>query len=844
MSKKNPNIKRKYIYSFLVFCLLFASSVLVYLQFRQVIFHQSQSLFEKDVHEISTRVDSRMQEYMSILYAGRGLFGASEFVSRDEFLLFVESQSFEERFPGIQALGFNKYVLPAEKQLFVESVRSDTSVEPLGYPEYVISPEGDRSKYYPVMYITPLEGNEAAFGFDIYSNPDRAKAVDLSIELGVPVSTAPITLVQETGEQMGFLVVLPVFKDLSLSGTQQERSQNVYGSIVAVFRAEDLLDGIVSDIAQARYMDIDVHDVESSDPTLLSHLGPQHYDKNFHYGEAIHQEVSFHVGQREWKMSFRPTAAYFDSSDIGQKIPLVAFLVSLLVSVLVSLLVFSVMQMRDKAVLLAEELTQDLKKFKLAVDNANEHVVIADPQGVIIYANDAVERITGYGRSEMVGKTPVLWGGQMDDSFYKKFWNTIKIQKKQFNGEVKNKRKNGEIYSASVHVTPVVDDDGVVLFFLGIERDISKEKEVGRIKNQLELATKSAHIGVWVYNVSNDTLVWNDEMHEIYDVKKKGFDNTLQTWLSKIHPEDAPSISKQVDDALGKKGKKFDTSFRIVRKNGSVRVVKASAVVSYDANGKPVEMVGVNFDVTKEREVDKAKTEFVSLASHQLRTPLTNIKWNLEILRDEKIKLTKKNVRTYLESTYESAGRMTGLVSALLNVSRLELGTFVVKPEDVDVSSVVAALLGEMDSVIGDKQLKVKTVFPKNLPSFFVDPQIFHIIIENLLSNAVKYTQKKGVVTFSADYKKKRGFLFVVKDTGYGIPENDQKHVFTKLFRASNIKEMDVDGTGLGLYIVKMVVESTGGKIWFESKEGKGSSFCISYPPQGMVPREGSKSLA
>ncbi|MFA5831416.1 MAG: ATP-binding protein [Candidatus Paceibacterota bacterium] len=382
---------------------------------------------------------------------------------------------------------------------------------------------------------------------------------------------------------------------------------------------------------------------------------------------------------------------------------------------------------KDKSELLAN----DLAKFKLAVENAAEMVVISDSEGTVLYGNKAVKTITGYAPEEATGKKAgKLWSTPMPKEYYAEMWRTIKTEKKIFHGQLQNRRKNGEMYEADILISPVLDAKDNILFFVGIERDITKEKEI-----------------------------------------------------------------------------------------------------------------------------DRAKSEFVSLASHQLRTPLSSINWYAEMLLDGEVGEVNDRQKNYLKEIYAGSQRMVILVNSFLNVSRIELGTFMVEPSPTDVVSVVKEVLGEMKSEIVKKQIGMKEIYGKNISQFQADKKILRMIFQNLLSNAVKYTRDSGEVELAVkmlpsgekfDGKKltEDSLTVTVKDSGMGIPESQQDKIFTKLFRADNAAISGVEGTGLGLYIVKSVVEKSGGQIWFASEENKGTIFYVVFPMTGMKKKEGAKKLA
>lgn len=247
-------------------------------------------------------------------------------------------------------------------------------------------------------------------------------------------------------------------------------------------------------------------------------------------------------------------------------------------------------------------------------------------------------------------------------------------------------------------------------------------------------------------------------------------------------------------------------------------------------------------DVTREKEVDRAKTEFVSLASHQLKTPLAAVGWYAEALLNEEVGPLNDKQKEYVRNLHESNQRMVELVNALLNVSRLELGTFIVEPAPTNASALVESVIGELRPSLLTKQIEIKTTYDQSLPPVNLDPKLTRIIIQNLLSNAIKYTPMRGEVTVALTRADDQ-LLIRVGDSGYGIPAAAHDKIFSKLFRADNVRDKEADGTGLGLYLVKSIVEHTGGRIWFDSLEGKGTTFYVTVPLTGMIKKEGTRRL-
>jgi len=294
--------------------------------------------------------------------------------------------------------------------------------------------------------------------------------------------------------------------------------------------------------------------------------------------------------------------------------------------------------------------------------------------------------------------------------------------------------------------------------------------------------------------------------------------------------------------------------FYFTKKNGEIFpvAINASKVI---LKNKIIGAIDIFRDISIEKEVDKAKTEFVSLVSHELRTPLTGIRWNTEILSKKKAGVLTIKQKRVIKEIQKANMRMLGLINTLLNVSRLEAGTFIVEPKDLNILDLVKVILKEQKLIAKKNGLIIKTNFEKDIPAKMkLDPQLTNMIVQNLLSNAIKYSLSKGTINFDIlnikkdkvygkNLVKKDSILIIVVDQGMGIPIKEQGNIFSKLYRADNAKLIGIQGTGLGLYITKTIIDNVGGNIWFESEENKGTTFFVSLPISGMKARGGTKKL-
>lgn len=247
---------------------------------------------------------------------------------------------------------------------------------------------------------------------------------------------------------------------------------------------------------------------------------------------------------------------------------------------------------------------------------------------------------------------------------------------------------------------------------------------------------------------------------------------------------------------------------------------------------RPIGAIQVFRDITIEEEIDRMKSEFISLASHQLRTPLSAIKTYSHMLVDgymgDVTPAQKKSLRTIIGAT----NRMNELISTLLNITRIESGTIIINRRMLKVDRAAEEVIKELSLAASEKEINLSMqVNGKLATSVKTDNLILKEIITNLVSNAIKYTTEGGSVAVAVTGKAKE-VLITVTDNGWGIPKESHDQVFSKFFRAQNTVKRETTGTGLGLYLVKGLLEQLGGKIWFESEEGNGTKFFVTLPKE------------
>ena len=358
---------------------------------------------------------------------------------------------------------------------------------------------------------------------------------------------------------------------------------------------------------------------------------------------------------------------------------------------------------------------KQLKRFQQAVESATNHIIFTNLDGRIEYVNAWAEKMTGYSKKEMIGQTPRLWGGLMPREFYQKLWYTIKTKQQPFKGEITNQRKNGQKYEIIATISPIFDENRHLDGFVGVEEDISRLKEL-----------------------------------------------------------------------------------------------------------------------------DRLKSEFVSIASHELRTPMTAIKGYVSMILDGDYGRIPQKLSEPLKDVFDSTERLIKLVNDLLNLSRIEGNRIRIELAELNPCEVVAAIGTALMPVIEAKKIKF-VLKPCSKTNVQADKQVLEQLLNNLIGNALKFTDQGSIEIFS---QQNGEFLTIyVKDTGIGIAPIDQKKIFDKFEQIVSQQKGRPQGTGLGLYISRMAVRKLGGELWLESSElGKGSVFAFKLPLAGSKQAEQVKA--
>jgi PAS domain S-box-containing protein len=265
---------------------------------------------------------------------------------------------------------------------------------------------------------------------------------------------------------------------------------------------------------------------------------------------------------------------------------------------------------------------------------------------------------------------------------------------------------------------------------------------------------------------------------------------------------------------------------RVRRKDGSLLWIANYARAVKDDGGRTAMIEGAVEDITHRKDAEQMKSDFVSFVTHQLRTPLAGIKWLLELTDTPEL---PAETASFVHDARASADRLIALVNDLLGVSRLENGKVIVRIEPVDLAALTGEAVRELMPLVNEKHLQISLPSSDNIPLVAADRQLGKEVVGNLLSNAVRYTPEGGSIRIEL-HRGEGAVEWAVHDTGIGVPQSAQHRLFEKFYRADNASTAHTEGTGLGLYIVRLILERSGGRVWCESREGAGSTFRFTLP--------------
>ncbi len=492
-----------------------------------------------------------------------------------------------------------------------------------------------------------------------------------------------------------------------------------------------------------------------------------------------------------------------------------------------------------------EALQNERSRFRTIIDLIPDGVYVKDTKGRKTLANPKEVQFSGKdSEEEIIGKTDFeLLPETEADRSLKEDRFVLDTGQSILNIDGHLLDKSGKHYWFLGSKVPLRDAHGKITGIVGVTHDITlrqqAENELNQVSARLALATRAGGVGVWEYDLTNDKLLWDEQMFALYGLDKNGFAGAYETWLSAIHPDDVQARDEEIQMAISGT-KEFDTEFRVLWPDGSIHNIRALAIVQRDETGTPLRMIGTNWDITEQKKTEatlliakeeadiasRAKSEFLANMSHEIRTPLNGIIGFTDLLLKTPL---NKIQQQYAENANTSGHGLLGIINDILDFSKIEAGRMELDLIKTDIRELAGQTTDIVKYHASKKGLELLLDVQHDIPRYAItDPIRLKQILVNLLGNAVKFTNSgevELVVTFSKVDETRGNFTFVVRDSGIGISEEQQKQLFTAFTQADSSTTRKFGGTGLGLTISRMLAEKMGSKIEIQSQFGIGSTF-------------------
>jgi PAS domain S-box-containing protein len=498
-------------------------------------------------------------------------------------------------------------------------------------------------------------------------------------------------------------------------------------------------------------------------------------------------------------------------------------------------------------------------EYKSIIETAQDGFWIATAQdGHFIDINPAAHHMLGLTREEMLALSIAdIEAAQDPAEIASNIRAIMESPSRSARFESRHRRKDGQIIDVDVS-TQYLDVRGGV--FVAFVRDITDrlaaEKVIMESQERLALATRAGGIGIWDWDVHANVLVWDDSMFELYGLAREDFAGAYEAWRLTLHPEDRAVAEAAIQDALDGV-RSFDTEFRIRRQDGETRHIKAQARVIRDAEGKPVRMIGANWDITLQKQAaealaqakqeaeraNSAKSEFLANMSHEIRTPMNAI-IGLSDLALGMSDISPK-LHDYMTKISTSSKALLSIINDILDYSKVEAGRLELDAVAIDLDAVMANVANLFSVRAEEKGLELVFEVAPSIPATLIgDPLRLGQVMNNLVGNAVKFTEAGVIHTRVEQVERDNGQIrlrFSVSDTGIGMSTEQAGRLFQPFTQADGSITRRFGGTGLGLTISQRLVEKMGGKIEVESELGKGSCFhftiSLQVSAQGHIDR-------
>jgi PAS domain S-box-containing protein len=821
-------------------------------------------IFERQTNTIAHTLQDRLDDYLDVLYAIESFFTSTPGVTRQEFHTFVQGAL--ARHPGLQALSFDRRVPDAQRAAYEEAVRRD------GYPNFQITEQNaqgqmvraaPRPEYVAVYYIEPYAGNEQALGFDVASTPDRLEVLQRARDTGEPGATGRIMLVQETGQQFGWLTLLPLYGHGLPHATVEDRRQYLLGYITGVFRLGDMIEAALRGLDREGLM-LRIEDEMAPASQRLLYASQGHTPAWVASGftampgdnpTGMHWDATVELAGRRWALHFVPMLAYLAARQSLQPWTVLmggllftsllgAFLLILTgrASIIEQVVVERTAELSQTNAALAREIAErhhaESRFFSMA-QSAVEAIISADDQGRILTWNNGARAIFGYTEDEIVGQwLSILMPERYREAHQRALERLRATGESRLTGRaltLHGLHKDGHEFPVELTLSTWTTTEGRC--YGGIIRDITERQRAEAAQAHLAAIVESSDDAIISYTLDGTIVSWNAGAEAIFGYT---FAEVHGRSIALLRPPEArndmrPSLTRI------KRGESI-AHHDVVRQRKDGVLVDVSLAVSpvRNAAGEVVGGSSIYRDITERKRAEEALQrtsaelarsnadleQFAYAASHDLQEPLRGVAGCVQLLEQYYSAQLDDRAHELIAHAVAGVTRMQRLIHDLLAYSRVR--THEESFEPVDCARLLQDVLANLAVAIRENQV---CITHDALPTVMADPTQLLQVFQNLLGNAIKFRSAQPPAIHIGAARHHDTWVFSVHDNGIGIAPQYAERIFV-IFQRLHTRAR-YPGTGIGLALCKKIVERHGGRIWVESEPGKGATFFFTIPEHG-----------
>jgi len=473
-------------------------------------------------------------------------------------------------------------------------------------------------------------------------------------------------------------------------------------------------------------------------------------------------------------------------------------------------------------------------------------LIITDKNRKTIWLNKAYEKKYGYSIKEVLhnetwNNIKSDYGNVTLDQIIFKALDKGEIWK----GEVLHETKNGNLIPEYMTITPIIDRQNKVNGFVSIYIDMTEEKKkeaiIKKNKEVWRFVLEGIGAAIWDYDIQTDKLFVSDHYRKMHGMMDLPVSFSASEWSRKVHPNDINQLMQQFKSKIRCTNNYFEYSYRMLDENNKYIWVTDKGKFIYDEkHGQPVRVFGLHYDITsqkeyeeslnvalaKEKELSELKSRFVSMASHEFRTPLATILMAADILYEYNEIIPRESLKAKILKIKENVEFLKKIIEQVLDLSKVDANKVDFNPQNGDFTVLVDSIVKDFLEIPVFKN-RVRWEKPKQAVYINMDQALIKQAITNLVDNALKYSPPESEVKVNLKIDENVA-LFSVQDFGIGIPDKDKQYIFDPFHRASNVK--GIRGTGMGMSLTKRYIERHDAMIWFQSEENVGTKFFVKFP--------------